>query len=185
MPIVSDIKYETIVNQVKNWLKTNCVNITNYGGMEEQFKSSWVGREMKSWKYGSGSYRSITTITKSVPQASASNVDNDMKAFCDAYKISNKLQKYVSEAEFYEFIQDMISFMCTRCRVACSQLVQSKEYLVYIPGTTDYSEVFDITSEEQQNVIDAEDVLSLLRTMVNVVHRSLRCYNCTYKWEIV
>lgn len=184
MPIVSDIKYETIVNQVKNWLKSNCVNITNYASIEAQFKPSYT-QNMNKWTHGSTIHTSKVTITKSVPSASSSNVDNDMKAFCNTYKISDKLQKYVSEDEFYEFIQNMISFMCTHCRVACSQLVQNKEYIVYIPSVTDYSEVFDITSDEQQNIINATDVLSLMTTMFTVVHRSLRCHNCTYKWELI
>lgn len=182
MPI-ANITYGTIVNQVKNWIKSNCKNISNYGGINAVFKKGWSKSESTINAPG---YQGTCTIaiTSYVPQASGTNVDNDMASFCNTYNISNKLNTYVSEDEFYHFIQNMISFLCTKCVLTCSQFAQGTSYLVYDPTNTTFNTTFNITSNEQQRLIYSLDVTSLMATMVDVVNNNIRCEPCKYSWSL-
>lgn len=181
MPI-ANITYNTVVNQVKNWIKSNCTNISNFGGINGVFKSGWTssGTTLTSPQY-TGTY--TVTISRAVTQATAANVDTDMTNFCNDKGITNKLSTNIPPAEFYHFIQDMISFMCTKCVYATSQYAQGTRYLIYYPSNTSYSTTFNISSTEATRLAYASDVTSLMTTMITVVNQNIRCVPCKYSWS--
>lgn len=182
MPI-ANITYSTVVNQVKNWIKTNCSNISNYAGINSAFKPGYIstGVTLSSPQY-TGTY--TVSISTSISQASASNVDNDMESFCNLYNITNKLNTNIPADEFYHFIQDMISFICTKCAFTCSQYAQGTRYLIYYPNHTTYSTVFSISSTETKRLAQSNDVKSLMETIISVVNQNLRTIPCQYTWSL-
>lgn len=182
MPI-ANITYGTIVNQVKDWIKSNCTNITNYNGINSVFKSGWSKSDSTVNAPGYKGTCSIK-ITKYIPQATATNVDNDMTSFCNTYKITSQLNNNIAEDEFYHFIQNMISFICTKCVMTCSQFAQGTTYLIYDKDNTTFNTTFNITSDEQQRLIYAVDVTSLMTTMIDVINNNIRCEPCTYSWTL-
>lgn len=181
MPIAS-ITYSTVVTHVKNWIKNNCTNITNFSGINSAFKAGYTssGTVLTSPQY-TGTYS--IAISTAVAQATTSNVDSDMTSFCDTYGITAKLNNNIPASEFYHFIQDMISFICTKCAFTCSQFAQGTRYLIYYPGHTSYSTTFTISSTVATRLAQASDVTSLMDTMITVVNQNLRTVPCKYTWS--
>lgn len=185
MPI-ANITYKSVVDEVKNWIKANCKNISNYASIKGEFKSGWSkseptisgGKTTKTWK--------ITLTSGGVISYSVSDVDNDMKTFCENYcgLTTDKMSKRVSEDEFYHLVQNMISFICTKCNFVCSQYAQETRYLVYKKDNNSFSTTFNISSDKTQRLIYAMDAKSLMATMLDVVNQNLRCSQCVYKLEL-
>ena len=77
----------------------------------------------------------------------------------------------------------MISFICTKCVYVSSQFSQETRYLIYYTSNTTFSEVFDITSTENQKLAEASDVESLMETMLTIANQNIRCIPCEYTWS--
>ena len=183
MPI-ANITYNTVVNHVKSWIKSNCTNISNYNGINEVFKTGWASSPDITLASPEYTGTCIAKITRAVPQATTSNVDTDMTNFCDTYGITSRLNNNIPPSEFYHFIQDMISFICTKCVYATSQFEQGTRYLIYYPSNTSYSTTFNISSTDAVKIIKASDVTSLMTTMITVANQNIRCIPCKYSWTL-
>lgn len=186
MPL-SPITYNTIINQVKSWIKSNCKNITNYGNINSVFKPGWSKSETVLKGHGYTGIVKITIASGAVEQAAASNVDNDMNAFIsNVCKLSSSdLNKNIPEKDFYHFIQNMISFISTKCVYATSQFSQNEKHLIYVTKNTSYNTTFiNISSSIEKKLIEALDVSSLMMTMLTVANQYLRCNQLIYKWTV-
>lgn len=174
--------YENVVNQVKNWIKSNCVNITNFAGINGSFKSGWStsGTVLTSPQY-TGTYS--VGISRYVSQVTTATVDTDMTNFCNTYGISSRLSQNIPANEFYHFIQDMISFICTKCVYTVGQYAQSTRYLIYYTGNTSYGNTFTISTTDTKRLAQATDATSLMTTMFDIVGRNIRCIPVTYSWS--
>ena len=191
MPISEPITYSEVITHVKNWIKSNCKNITDYGNISTVFKTGWSKSEtVLSANGGDVHYTGIATISiksGAVEQATATNVDNDMNAFItNVCKLSSSdLNKNIPEKDFYHFIQNMISFICTKCAYATSQFSQNEKHLIYETKNTTYNTTFiDISSSIEKKLIEALDATSLMQTMFDVVNQNMRCHHIIYQWLI-
>lgn len=185
MPIAT-ITYQEVINEVKNWIKTNCKNISNYASISSAFKSGWSKTDTV---LSGGGYTGTGTTTISggaVPQSSATEVDNDMKAFYqnNCKLTDSDLSKSITEAEFYHFIQNMISFICTKCVFATSQYAQSERHLIYKTANTTFNTTFTINLTTTKKLLEATDVTSIMTTMLTVANQNIKCNHCTYQITI-
>lgn len=183
MPI-QIITYKSIINEVKNWIKSNCINITNYGSIKPEFKAGWSRTDATMFVDNDPALGVKNTckisISRSIPSATASNVDSDIDEFCKTYNIQPDAT--ITEDELYHFIQNMISFICTKCCYATSQYSQENSYLVYIPSNKSYMNVFTIDGVKTPHLITSIDTKSIMTTMFDVVNRNLRSYHCQYTY---
>lgn len=190
MPISQLITYNEVITLVKNWLKSNCKNITDYNSIKSEFKSGWSKQEtVLSAHGGDVHYTGIATISiksGAIEQATAETVDNDMSLYItNNCKLSTMdLDKNISESEFYNFIQNMISFICSKCAYATSQFSQNTKYLIYVSTNNNYMETFSIDLIDEKKIINALDVTSLMKTMFDVVNQNMRCHHIIYQWSI-
>jgi hypothetical protein len=188
---IANIKYGAIVDMVKQWIKSNCKNITDYNSIENVFKSGYTKTE-KTYKGSSKSVSIKSTLnTTPVKQVLASVVDTNMTDFCKKYQLNDKLEKYISEDELFHFIQNMITFISCKCVFVTSQF-STKVYLIY-DDSNDIQEkqyngevfnVFNITSDKQLRLIYDEDVGYLVLTMIEVAKNHMRHESCKYTWTI-
>ena len=185
MPLAT-ITYQEVINEVKNWIKNNCKNITSYSSISSAFKSGWSKTETVLTGEGYTGTGTTTISGGAVPQATAAEVDSDMTSFYqNTCKLTNSdLSKNISEANFYYFIQDMLSFICTKCVFATSQYAQSERHLIYKKDNTTFNTTFSITINDSKNLMEASDITSLMTTMLTVVNQNLRCNHCTYSIAI-
>ena len=184
MPLAK-ITYQTIVNQVKNWIKANCKNINNYGSISAQFKPDWGKTETVLSGSGYTGTSNISIINDTaINSVSASIVDTDMTNFLNTLGLKDKLNNTITEPDFYHFIQDMISFMCTKCAFATSQYAQSERHLIYKNSNTTFNTTYTMSFINGADIINAKDVTDIMKTMIDVVHQTIRCHHCRYTLSI-
>ena len=78
---LQNITYNEIVETVKNYIKTNCMNIANFGAIPAAFKAGYTlsGNISSSGDRYTSKY--VVTITRAVTQVASSVVDTDMNNF--------------------------------------------------------------------------------------------------------
>lgn len=177
MPIAT-ITYNEVVTLVTNWIKANCVNISNYAGMPSCFKP---GYKVTTRYAGNDSVNATYTVTivNSIPQVAATTVDSDMTAFLTSIGANTRLNDTLPASEFINFINDMVTFCATKCAFSVSQYSTSK-YLVYNASNTTYLSPINITTNEVLKVIEAFDILSILNSLGVIINEYIRAIPCKY-----
>jgi len=176
---IQNITYNEIVEAVKNYAKSNCMNIANFGAIPAAFKAGYSlsGNISSSGDKYTSKY--VVTITRAVSQVASSVVDTDMNNFLTRINVVNKLNNNIPASEFINFINDMVSFCSTKLCFATSQY-HSGGYLIYYTANTSYSSAVSITTNNQLKLIEASDVNSILNMLFNVVKQNIRNVPCTY-----
>lgn len=175
---LANITYNEIIDKVKTYIKTYCSNIANYNGIDACFKA---GYSVTSKIGGNSAAQTNYTskITKSVSSVSASVVDTDMNNFIASLNISDKLNSNVSANNFFNFINNMLSFCSTKLAFATSQYSNNK-YLIYYTNNTSYSSIKPIEEELAFRMAYANDVHIMLNLFFNVVNQNIRNVPCLY-----
>ena len=175
--MIEEIKYIQIIDTVKNWIKSNCVNITNYDGMNNCVKNGY------SYTVGtSGSTDYVETASASLSSSltgpvAASIVDTDMDAFLSTLNSSiNDWNINVTPNNFYRFINDMCCFCCTKLAFVTSQSgnanTSSVRYLNYWSGNTNYTYTQKIINSSDVNfLINSSDVNVMWHNIVDMMTR--------------
>ena len=176
---LQNITYNEIVETVKNYIKTNCMNIANFGAIPAAFKAGYTlsGNISSSGDRYTSKY--VVTITRAVTQVASSVVDTDMNNFLARINVANKLNNNVPASEFINFINDIVSFCSTKLCFATSQY-NGNRYLIYYTANTSYSSIVSINTNESNKIVQANDVNSILNMLLNVIKQNIRNIPCTY-----
>ncbi len=183
MPI-GNITYNTIVNLVKNYAKTNCQNVDNkYNSLPAEFKSGYSNKVIISnngKKAGVNGY-CTHTITKSIAKVTGATIDTDMTNFLKTIKVDTKLNTNIPPREFINFINDMVSFCSTKFCFTVSQFNTNK-YLVYYTGNTTYPsiKILDADIDLYFRLDTAQDVNDIINSLMNVIKHTFRIQPCRY-----
>ena len=189
MPI-EPITYQEVINKVQDVILNNCANTTEakYNNINTSLKSGWQTKVKTAGGHNKRTYYAQINIQKAIPLASVDDIKDDMNKFLEKAEIglsSTEKKTNIPADEFYDFIRNMISFVCTHCCMANGQFT-NEEWLVYIPNLTSYDVAEEISSTEINKLICSNDILDLIQTtMVNNVHRLARAYTCEYKWTLI
>ena len=138
---LQDITYQQLVDVVKNYIKTNCTNITNYAGIPAVFKAGYSNQYTIPGGNAAATCYCTTTITGGdIVQATASDVDTDMNNFIETIYSKQYLSQYIKDSELIKFVNDLVIFCSTRLLYSTSVLNSSK-YLIYSKSqsTSDFS----------------------------------------------
>lgn len=173
---LGNITYQSIVDTVKTWIKSNCANIANYSGMNNAVKNGYVmniGSSSVGTEYSESASCSLTSpITSAV---SSSTVDTDMSNFLTSIGASSLLSQNVNPTQFYKFINDMCCFCCTKLAYVTSQqntTTSSVRYLIYWSGNTSYTYTQNIVNSSDVNLlINASDVNTMWQNIVDMMTR--------------
>ena len=128
---LQSITYGTIVDAVKNYIKNNCTNIINFGGIPAEFKSGYSTTITISGGNGAATcYCTISITSGNVVQKTATDVDNDMTSYLQLIGASNMLNDNVKDSELLKFINDMVIFCTTKVAFSTS-VHNSNRYMIY------------------------------------------------------
>lgn len=175
---LANITYNEIIEAIKNHIKANCTNIANYGSIPACFKSGYTASGQIAGNAAAKSTYSVS-ITKAVAQVDASTVDTDMTNFINGLGLGNKLSTNCSANNFFNFMNNMISFCSTKLAFATSQYSTDK-YLIYYTANTSYKDVYNMEEEKAIRLIYANDVHQMLNAIFNIAKQNIRNIPCTY-----
>lgn len=178
---LANITYRTIVDWVKTYIKSNCVNITNYSGINNSFKKGYT----KTYTLDGGNedascYYTYTLSSNGVVQATSTDVDNDMNNYLKSIGADILLDTRVNDSEFLDFINNMVIFVCTKMTFRVSQLAQSTIYLVYDKDNTKYSNIESVEKGHMFKIIEADDVLEIFNNLFSIIKSNIRTKACIY-----
>lgn len=178
MPL-QNITYNEIVTQLRSYITTNCKNVdNNFNSLPAVFKSGYTKTTNLT---NSGSIRSscIERITTYVSRVSSTTINNDINAYLNTIKVTDKLNTNIPASEFIDFINDIVSFCSTKLGFAISSF-DSNEYLIYITKNTVYSNTQSITETELMKIIGNNEVNDILINVIDTVKQLFRVYICKY-----
>lgn len=175
---LANITYNEIIEAVKNYIKTNCTNIANYSSIPACFKSGYTASGQIAGNATANSTYSVS-ITKAVAQVNDSTVDTDMTNFINSLGLGNKLTTNCSANNFFNFMNNMISFCSTKLAFATSQYSTNK-YLIYYTNNSSYKDVYNIEEEKIIRLIYASDIHQMLNAVFNIAKQNIRNVPCTY-----
>lgn len=189
------ITYSQMVDLVKNWIKTNCTNISNFGSIPSCFKSGYSVSGKCSHpngcpSEGRGVYDkyTITISGNIVSEVATSTVDSQMSSFWSTYCGSLNVNLNITAENYIAFMQDMVSFCSGRVFMAVSEYSANK-YLIYNSGNTTYSNYVTLSSTQKEyRFVTATDVAydarGILYNIINAVNQTIRLYPTRYSTTI-
>lgn len=185
---IVNVTYETIRDTVKNWVKSNCSNITNYDGMSSAVKNGY------SYTIGSSGKTAYTesataTLSSSLTSVTTSQVDTDMNTF---WSLIGSPSGVIAPDMFYKFINDMACFCATKLAFITSQSgnasSSSVKYLIYWSANTNWNYNVKIDkSTVSQHYISASDVSMLWQNIIDMMTRvngNIRVIPCKYTFTL-
>lgn len=182
MTLPTNVTYSTMIDQVKQWIKTNCINIANFGSLPACFKSGQTAASGSCTSTGHADYYNSTYTVKvssnAVAQVAASTVDTQMTNFWTDYCGNININLNITPTNYLAFIEDMTSFCSARVYIACSEFSQNR-YLIYNDGAATYVNNRQLTSSQQAyKLITATDIAytsqGILINIINAVNQTLR-----------
>ena len=179
---IGDITYNEIIVLIKNWIKSNAINISNFNAIPAQFKAGWSTGANISSNGPHYTSRYSVVISKAVNQVAATTVDNDMNAFLNSIGVASKINQNIPTSEFLNFINDIISFCSTKLGFAISQF-NANRYLIYITENRSYNSLIQIKTNLNVKVIEANDINILFNAIINIIKQNIRCYPCKYNYS--
>ena len=173
---IQSITYGAIIDIIKNYMKTNCVNITNFNGIPSVFKSGYSNKiTISGGNAAATCYCTVTSSGNYIPSATTNDVDSDMSLFCDTIGLTPYLNLNVQDTEFVKFMNDMLSF-CTIKLAFSTSVYNSTRYLIYNKNNSSYGTLYTINEGSSGKIVETTDVTSAigkLLTDINTVIREL------------
>lgn len=174
--IPNEITYEILKNTVVNWIKANCSNITDYDGMNDCVKN---GSTFKVGENVENSYKETVYYTIQSPLNGPTNpniVDNDINAF---HSLIGSPTGTIPEDKFYDYINDLALFCCTKLAFITSQYCNGMmntvnpndnvKYLIYFQQNDDFSsKIYIDRSSAESYIIKAKDVNMLWKNVIDM-----------------
>lgn len=171
---IQSITYNTIINNIKTYIKNNCVNITNYAGLPSAFLSTYSNTVTISGGNAAATcYCTITASSNYIVQASTSDVDTDMTNFCNTIGLTSYLNDPVKDTEFVKFMNDIINFCGTKLAFSTS-IYNSNRYLIYNKNQTTYGTTYTINAGSANKIIGTTDVTTAINTLMTEVNKVIR-----------
>ena len=152
---LQSITYQTIVDAVKTYIKTNCANITNFAGIPNVFKNGYSNKiTISGGNAAATCYCTVTLSANEISQATTTDVDNDMTAFLQSIIPVAVLSQPITDSELIKFINDMTIFCSARMTYSTSIYNTGTSYLVYNKAQTpsDFSWEYEDDSSTSRQV---------------------------------
>lgn len=180
--LTQSITYNTVITQVKNWIKTNCINIRNFASLPSCFKAGYtITSQFAGTNNAIMTYQ--VTISKYISAATTANVDNDMNSFINRISLASKLNNNIASSELISFVNDLMSFCSTKVAFTVSQY-SSNRYIIYDTSNNNYKSTENILTAEMLKLIEMQDVLSILNILERVINQTSRIIPCRYNYNI-
>lgn len=179
---IASVTYQSLVDVVKNWIKTNCSNISNYANIPTTFKAGYQSKVRYAGNDTSPSSYTITISGNAVTSATTANVDSDMTAFLSSCGLTNLAQN-IPASEFLDFIKDMVVFCSTKLVIVGSQLSTTK-YLCYDTSNTTYNDKFALDTNQAYKMMEATDITTLLSNIITLTRQTIRNKTCQYTYTM-
>lgn len=169
MTIPSNITYTSIINIIKNYIKSNCLNVSNFAGIPNQYKTGYtrvIGSASANY-IGEGAR---ATIANPVTEVTASTVDSDMATFLTNIGISSSALSYpVDDSSFTPLFTNLAIFCTARVCYAMSNSSNSgtdAKILVYYTGNSiNYNQTTKLSPRPLDNGLTYTINMTQLRTL--------------------
>ena len=188
--MIPTLTYRTLVDIVKNHVKSACTNISNFNGMPACYKAGFSIYLGGSQHYGGGRMSGVTTP---VVQVSAGTVDSDMTTFLNRIGVSeDKLDYPIDNANLEKFMVDLLVFTSTKVGFVTAQGgagASSSKYTIYMNNNgLDYTRTQVINPKPEGSgeecVYSGTEVRTLLDNFLNSVKKSARIYPIKFSFGI-
>ena len=189
---IGNITYKDLSDSVVGWVKSACQNIPNCNSLNDYVKNgSNYTVYTESHPDHTGEVAVATISSPNLKNVSEQDVETDMNNFLIAIGVGNIKDNYISQDCFYDFINDMVCFCCTKVCFVASQTSNDAnsnvQYVVYNKDNNNYQNKIvindsgatscEIIAEDTKNILDY--VVYLFTMQVNT-SRVLPChYNYT------
>ena len=101
-----------------------------------------------------------------------------MYFFLSSIGVSN-VNATLTAGVFFNFINDMISFISTKCAFTVSQY-SSNRFLIYWTGNTTYANTYKINLSAQEKISQYSDIHQMLNAIFNIAKQNIRCIPVQY-----
>lgn len=131
------ITYNEIINQVINYITTNCQNIANWAGMSNHYKNGTkiTISNVTSNHTTKGTTVHSITVASSVVQKTATNVNNDINTFFNNLGLSATARNYpIDDKNLYPFLYNISLFCSYKICWACAHIVSPGNLAGANPG---------------------------------------------------
>lgn len=171
---IESITYNTIITNIKNTIKSNCVNISNFAGIPAAFKSGYSNKiTISGGNTAATCYCTVTSNGNYVTQATTSDVDTDMTNFCNTIGLTPYLSQNVKDTEFVKFMNDIIAFCAAKLAFATS-VYNTNRYLIYNKNQTTYGTTYTINEGSADKQVVTTDVTSAINKLMTDINKVIR-----------
>lgn len=186
---LATVTYNSFINTVKDLIKANCINISDYSSLPSCFKSGYsvsyeatCADKSTCITYSAGATFKIANSSV-ISEVAASQVDTNMSSFLNTYCSAVNLDNPISQENYLAFMQDMICFAFAHCKFATSYFTYNTNYLVYISSVM-YNNPHVLVSDKGYKFVQAIDInyesKGLLDNIFNNCSDTNRLYNVYY-----
>lgn len=181
MPIKS-ITYNTVTESIKNWIKTNSINIANWNSIPTCFKQGYSNTYQIAGNETINS-NCTATIVKYITQSTTNAVDTDFNTFLTYLNIKNNLNSQLPGSEFINFINNIINFCSIKLCFVVSQFSENS-YLIYNQNANLQNIFIQQNTYNSTKKISNEDMLKMLNCLENDIKKNIRTISCTYTFTL-
>ena len=188
------ITYQSLIDEVKTFFKTNCVNISNYNSIPDCYKE---GFSKLLWNYsfvGSGNRpgtkrcTATLTINNPVPRVNTETVDTNLQQFLTSIGLSDT-STMIDSTNLLNFLQNLVVFFTSKTGFAMGlnnapNACDSKIY-VYIPTNPIKGTTKTLTESKPDDCIaNVPQVKTITSTLVDTILQGVSIYPIKYNFTI-
>lgn len=173
--------FQQLVDEVKNYIKTNCINISDFNSISETLKSGYTTAIKIGGQYTAGSvnyyYTNCAIVANAVGQATTDQVDIDMANYLNSIGRTN-LTETIPEIEVLQFLEELAVFCYNHCWFLNGQFTTSN---IFVYASGDRSDIQPLP-RTYFNLIKATDMLQLLNNFTTNIKPISRQFTAKYRY---
>lgn len=163
-----NLTYRTVSDVALNYLKSICLNITNYGAVPVQFKAwySWTQTNARAKYYWSIGDRGVSICSASQLEQSYNSWMTSKGVVLDAQVTSNGL---------FNYFVALALWTSTHIVIVQSQLNSSRIICYLRTGNPPSNPIIN-----EGDLAYAEDMESMIKTVCSLIHNNMKDYFIRY-----
>lgn len=182
-PYNYDYTFQELVDVCKNYIKTNCVNITNFAGIHASLKAGYSTTAAIGTGYTSGTaasyYTKISIIGNQAVQATAAQVDTDMANYLTSIGRTSLSDK-INREDIFQFIEELMVFCYNHCWFISGQYATGSVFIYdNIGNNNNYVAALPKTLFSK---VTATPTLQLLTNFTSNIKTLARFKNAKYRY---
>lgn len=167
--------YQELYNSALSRIKSMCLNVSNYGGLNSAFKAGYTRN------YTTGRATLTARISNPIGQVSSSTVDNEFRNWMTTCGITSYLNKTVEvdSRGLFNFYGALASFATAKIRTIAGTAVTTQQ-VVYVTGTNPTS-ITRLPTDGR--LMYANDVSTYFNQINSIITNNTKAYVVKYSYS--